>query len=168
MDLVCCLTASSNFSTRVSSCLICSRASSSSNNPACAGMAKHRLNNKSARCFSMVATLVLYIAPAILRPGSLVMASRFGLFFAIADGFDLAGFRAAQHEHLLHAICTTLAESQVVLIATAFIGIAFHANIAIRVLPQIFCMRYHCLLYTSDAADDLLCVDLGGRRIIKK
>ena len=25
-----------------------------------------------------------------------------------------------------------------------------------------------CLLYTSDAAEDLLCVDLGGRRIIKK
>src|SRR5665213_2448932 len=24
---------------------------------------------------------------------------------------------------------------------------------------------YNCLLYTSDAADDLLCVDLGGRRI---
>src|SRR5680860_1926577 len=28
--------------------------------------------------------------------------------------------------------------------------------------------RPPCLLYTSDAADDLLCVDLGGRRIIKK
>ena len=28
--------------------------------------------------------------------------------------------------------------------------------------------REPCLLYTSDAADDLLCVDLGGRRIIKK
>src|SRR5450756_1687847 len=28
--------------------------------------------------------------------------------------------------------------------------------------------RNACLLYTSDAADDLLCVDLGGRRIIKK
>ena len=27
---------------------------------------------------------------------------------------------------------------------------------------------YTCLLYTSDAADDLLCVDLGGRSIIKK
>ena len=26
----------------------------------------------------------------------------------------------------------------------------------------------NCLLYTSDAADDLLCVDIGGRRIIKK
>ena len=25
-----------------------------------------------------------------------------------------------------------------------------------------------CLLYTSDAADDLFCVDPGGRRIIKK
>ena len=29
-------------------------------------------------------------------------------------------------------------------------------------------MLRFCLLYTSDAADDLLCVDLGGRRIIKK
>ena len=27
---------------------------------------------------------------------------------------------------------------------------------------------YACLLYTSDAADDLLCLALGGRRIIKK
>ena len=25
-----------------------------------------------------------------------------------------------------------------------------------------------CLLYTSDAADDMQCVDLGGGRIIKK
>src|SRR5450756_2589427 len=30
------------------------------------------------------------------------------------------------------------------------------------------CSAHTCLLYTSDAADDLLCVDLGGRRIIKK
>src|SRR5680860_528137 len=30
------------------------------------------------------------------------------------------------------------------------------------------CPSLSCLLYTSDAADDLLCVDLGGRRIIKK
>ena len=28
--------------------------------------------------------------------------------------------------------------------------------------------RWRCPLYTSDAADDLLCVDLGGRRSIKK
>ena len=34
------------------------------------------------------------------------------------------------------------------------------------------CLKRHgldtCLLYTSDAADDSLRVDLGGRRIIKK
>ncbi|WP_460366021.1 hypothetical protein, partial [Staphylococcus aureus] len=29
-------------------------------------------------------------------------------------------------------------------------------------------LNYICLLYTSDAADDSLRVDLGGRRIIKK
>ena len=29
-------------------------------------------------------------------------------------------------------------------------------------------LPYGCLLYTSDAADDLTRVDLGGRRIIKK
>src|SRR5428012_13235 len=33
-------------------------------------------------------------------------------------------------------------------------------------LQRMRCNR--CLLYTSDAADDLLCVDLGGRRILKK
>ena len=34
--------------------------------------------------------------------------------------------------------------------------------------PEYSLNIYNCLLYTSDAADDLLCVDLGGRRIIKK
>eukprot|EP00825_Cyclidium_porcatum_P018267 TRINITY_DN20871_c0_g2_i1.p1 TRINITY_DN20871_c0_g2~~TRINITY_DN20871_c0_g2_i1.p1 ORF type:complete len:178 (+),score=40.68 TRINITY_DN20871_c0_g2_i1:173-706(+) len=33
---------------------------------------------------------------------------------------------------------------------------------------QIEASPYTCLLYTSDAADDMQCVDLGGRRIIKK
>src|SRR5680860_489507 len=31
-------------------------------------------------------------------------------------------------------------------------------------VDNIFVMLMICLLYTSDAADDLLCVDLGGRR----
>eukprot|EP00657_Telonema_sp_P-1_P009506 TRINITY_DN373_c0_g1_i17.p1 TRINITY_DN373_c0_g1~~TRINITY_DN373_c0_g1_i17.p1 ORF type:complete len:179 (-),score=66.95 TRINITY_DN373_c0_g1_i17:95-631(-) len=39
----------------------------------------------------------------------------------------------------------------------------------IKMRPGIDVHDYQtCLLYTSDAADDLLCVDLGGRRIIKK
>ena len=33
---------------------------------------------------------------------------------------------------------------------------------------KINCLGNICLLYTSDAADDLTRVDLGGRRIIKK
>eukprot|EP01017_Pseudomicrothorax_dubius_P019359 TRINITY_DN2127_c0_g1_i14.p1 TRINITY_DN2127_c0_g1~~TRINITY_DN2127_c0_g1_i14.p1 ORF type:complete len:127 (+),score=32.50 TRINITY_DN2127_c0_g1_i14:110-490(+) len=37
-----------------------------------------------------------------------------------------------------------------------------------EMLPVKISKIYNCLLYTSDAADDLLCVDLGGRRIIKK
>src|SRR5450756_725613 len=35
-------------------------------------------------------------------------------------------------------------------------------------VPDHLTCQASCLLYTSDAADDLLCVDLGGRRIIKK
>ena len=43
----------------------------------------------------------------------------------------------------------------------------FDRNIEMQGFPRerMVCV---CLLYTSDAADDLLCVDLGGRRIIKK
>ena len=41
----------------------------------------------------------------------------------------------------------------------------FYAVIIIGYLHQAV---MDCLLYTSDAADDLLCVDLGGSRIIKK
>ena len=45
-------------------------------------------------------------------------------------------------------------------------GLGLHEGKTIRVV-QAAPFR-GCLLYTSDAADDLLCVDLGGRRIIKK
>ena len=36
------------------------------------------------------------------------------------------------------------------------------------VVAYVAAVQRNCLLYTSDAADDLLCVDLGGRRNIKK
>ena len=32
---------------------------------------------------------------------------------------------------------------------------------------KVYLVLGNCLLYTSDAADDMQCVDLGGRRIIK-
>eukprot|EP00831_Metopus_contortus_P002420 TRINITY_DN10892_c0_g1_i5.p1 TRINITY_DN10892_c0_g1~~TRINITY_DN10892_c0_g1_i5.p1 ORF type:complete len:107 (-),score=38.81 TRINITY_DN10892_c0_g1_i5:93-413(-) len=48
-------------------------------------------------------------------------------------------------------------------------AIRFQVNISKRMfgMPMLI-MLYICLLYTSDAADDTPCVDLGGRRIIKK
>ena len=38
----------------------------------------------------------------------------------------------------------------------------------LKIIKEIPDIPYNCLLYTSDAADDMQCVDLGGRRIIKK
>ena len=43
------------------------------------------------------------------------------------------------------------------------------AAVHLRTLIQdMLNLRYVCLLYTSDAADERSSVDLGGRRIIKK
>ena len=60
-------------------------------------------------------------------------------------------------------------------IGRLFFRLAFNDSdfeiLAINDLGNLENMAYllsSCLLYTSDAADDLLCVDLGGRRIIKK
>ena len=41
------------------------------------------------------------------------------------------------------------------------------AGFEMKEIPYVLVLNA-CLLYTSDAADDLLCVDLGGRRIIKQ
>ena len=46
-------------------------------------------------------------------------------------------------------------------------GGALHLNKLESPLPKDALCKV-CLLYTSDAADDMQCVDLGGRRIIKK
>src|SRR5450756_2879248 len=65
---------------------------------------------------------------------------------------------------LLGATLALLPEAKRVLL-TAYAD----TDVAIRAINEIGLDQYLlCLLYTSDAADDLLCVDLGGRRIIKK
>ena len=49
------------------------------------------------------------------------------------------------------------------------VALARRLNVSELVIAStIIALGTGCLLYTSDAADDLLCVDLGGRRIIKK
>ena len=41
------------------------------------------------------------------------------------------------------------------------------AVVAVVGASAVRCYGCSCLLYTSDAADETYCVDLGGRRIIK-
>ena len=73
----------------------------------------------------------------------------------IAMFFGIMLFTA--HEYLTAFILVT------VILASVVGGISTLAGSTFWLGAQ-----YTCLLYTSDAADDLLCVDLGGRRIIKK
>ena len=58
-------------------------------------------------------------------------------------------------------------ERDVLLMAIAFTFVVTFGLRMVYVTLR-FAQYAGCLLYTSDAADDLLCVDLGGRRIIKK
>ena len=47
------------------------------------------------------------------------------------------------------------------------VGLRTLAGAALMAGETAFGYAYVCLLYTSDAADDLPCVDLGRRRILK-
>ena len=47
-------------------------------------------------------------------------------------------------------------------------NLSFNSSANIPNLLAVAVISSICLLYTSDAADDSLRVDLGGRRIIKK
>ena len=63
-------------------------------------------------------------------------------------------------------------QTQIYLILTLFYFFLIQCNIPVYMLFKtsavFIAYVYLCLLYTSDAADDMQCVDLGGRRIIKK
>src|SRR5450756_3109478 len=73
----------------------------------------------------------------------------------------------AQHMHIVCVAHPALDQAYVARIAMFDVG--KRRAIELDMLQQGHQSFIHiCLLYTSDAADDLLCVDLGGRRIIKK
>ena len=67
---------------------------------------------------------------------------------------------------LLNTDLNSLSESQLSQLEKG--GDVYIRGSNIRVLATTVDKYNACLLYTSDAADDLLCVDLGGRGIMKK
>ena len=69
------------------------------------------------------------------------------------------------HKRKPHIIFTFHAHPFITLVA-----IIYKLTNRCKVVPDLHSAAYldYCLLYTSDAADDSLRVDLGGRRIIKK
>jgi len=86
------------------------------------------------------------------------MNSMIGIFLA-------SGFSVNLTHHLMHAMGSRM---------LGFSQELFDDSRSVDEIPaevlQEMARRYPyvCLLYTSDAADDMQCVDLGGRRIIKK
>src|SRR5665213_883381 len=76
--------------------------------------------------------------------------------------FSLKAFQAEQREWSLRNFGESYGTGYRALLgAGEEMGELFHSHLKAE-------QGIRCLLYTSDAADDLLCVDLGGRRIIKK
>src|SRR5659263_779896 len=73
----------------------------------------------------------------------------------------IIGFSAAVAGNFEFANIVELVFDNGVMLAVFWVG-------AVAMLHPFNACLGPCLLYTSDAADDLLCVDLGGRRIIKK
>ena len=73
--------------------------------------------------------------------------------------WNLGGLGTALKNSLIYT-CVATISTVLLSLAAAF---AASGLVALTLVPMLT-----CLLYTSDAADDLLCVDLGGRRIIKK
>jgi hypothetical protein len=69
----------------------------------------------------------------------------FGLraLFAVADGFDLRGLRTHQFELLRDDLRALVAECEVVLTRTALVGVAFDADLHLRVRLQELAVRLH-------------------------
>ena len=85
-----------------------------------------------------------------------------GFFFQAEDGIrDLVRSRGLGDVYKRQLLYGPIESGEVIFPAAAMADILVAE--AVKDLEV-----YPCLLYTSDAADDLLCVDLGGRRIIKK
>ena len=103
--------------------------------------------------------------PAIIRPSFTLGGTGGGIAYNTDEFEEIVrgGLRASPtHEVLIEQSVLGWKEFEMEVVRD-------HADNCIIVcsIENIDPMGIHtCLLYTSDAADDLLCVDLGGRRII--
>eukprot|EP00831_Metopus_contortus_P050969 TRINITY_DN42823_c0_g1_i1.p6 TRINITY_DN42823_c0_g1~~TRINITY_DN42823_c0_g1_i1.p6 ORF type:complete len:148 (+),score=24.55 TRINITY_DN42823_c0_g1_i1:1580-2023(+) len=98
--------------------------------------------------------------------GTVVVGVTAGLEEAKANGEDIDGEMINGIRAGLMGPVAGIGDSLVVgTLIPILLGIALGLSTNGSPLGAIF---YICLLYTSDAADDTPCVDLGGRRIIKK
>src|SRR5450756_2844483 len=70
--------------------------------------------------------------------------------------------RFEQRKSMVHAVCDFLNAKD------GEDTVTVHVRDSYYNMREIIEQNMICLLYTSDAADDLPCVDLGGRRIMKK
>ena len=74
---------------------------------------------------TVVISAVGHFHTAVLGVGSLVHAERRGLFFAEAHRLHLGLVHAQQRQRTADGFCALLAQCQVVLAATALVGVAF-------------------------------------------
>src|SRR5450756_771757 len=93
-----------------------------------------------------------------------VIATKFGFDLSGSDKRPGAAALNSRPEHIKE-----VAEASLKRLKTDVIDLFYQHRVDPDVpMEDVAGAVKECLLYTSDAADDLLCVDLGGRRIIKK
>src|SRR5450756_3114693 len=118
------------------------------------------------RMFGMVATTPQSIAPWMMdiEPSlrSLAVADRSGE--PNSDGWGIGWYDGEQD--CPHVVKEPAPANESPLFELTARKVS--ARIALAHIRRSSGTSRRCLLYTSDAADDLLCVDLGGRCIIKK
>src|SRR6185436_2374408 len=90
----------------------------------------------NAKAGASVLAVIEHVVAAILGPAVLAMVAARRLLFAEAHRFDLVFLDPEEGEHLLQAVGAALAEADVVLAASALVGIALDQHLRARVLAQ--------------------------------
>src|SRR5215468_2660010 len=88
------------------------------------------------RVFTVVLTFLLVQrkgSPAVHLEAFLGFLAAHWPFFAVADGHNPVCGNTLRDQVLFHGICTTVAQTEVVLFASTFVAVAFNSESNIRV-----------------------------------